>query len=95
MKLVQPAKATYHTDDTWWHLLRGEDGALYILVSCEASFVSYECLIRLSDEELRDYHALGWLSIQHLANRINYFIDEYKDRRIMGPALSAAIEACK
>jgi hypothetical protein len=95
MKLIQPIKATYHTDDSWWNLLCDEDGSLYILANCEASFVSYECLIKLNAEELRDHHALGWLSIQHLANRINYFTDEYKTRRITGPTLSAAIAATK
>ena len=95
MNLIQPAKAAYHTDDSWWHLLRDDDGALYILVNCEASFVSYECLIKLNTEELRDYHGLGWLSVQHLANRINYFNEEYKARRVSGPAHTAAIKASK
>ena len=93
MKIVESAKAAYHTDDTWWHLLRDEGGALYILVACESSFVSYECLVKLDGDELRDFHGLGWLSMQHLANRINYFADEYKSRRIVGSALASAIAA--
>jgi hypothetical protein len=93
MNLVRPVRATYHTDDGWWHLLRGEDDALYVLVNCEASFVSYQCLVMLNDDELRDYHGLGWLSIQHLANRINYFSDQYKSRMITGATLSAATDA--
>lgn len=95
MKVVEPSKADYHTDDSRWHLLRDEDGSLHILVACESSFVSYECLIKLNDEELRDYHGLGWLSMQHLANRISYFVDEYKSRRIVGAALALAIEATR
>ncbi|MGQ2994558.1 hypothetical protein [Variovorax sp.] len=95
MKLVVPAKATYHIDDSWWRLLQDEDDALYVIVDCEASFVSYQCLIKLNDYELRDYHGLGWLAIQHLANRINYFADEYKDRRLVGSALASAIEASR
>ncbi len=95
MKVIHLAKAAYHTDDSWWNLLHDEDGAQYILVNCEASFVSYECLIKLNDEESRDFHGLGWLSLQHLANRINYFSEEYKNRRVTGSTLSAAIEAIK
>jgi len=92
MKPVQPGKAPYHTDDRWWLLLRGDDGALYLRVDCEASFVSYTSLVKLNDAELRDYHGLGWLAIQHLANRINYFVDEYKDRRLVGPLLDEALK---
>jgi hypothetical protein len=95
MKVVEPAKAAYHTDDSWWHFLRDERGELFILVACELSAVSYECLIKLNDEEFRDYHGLGWLSLQHLANRINYFSEEYKSRRIVGAALTAATEATR
>lgn len=65
MDLVRLVPAAYHTTDSYWHLLNAEDGSIYILVECEASFVSYECLIKLNDEELRDYCGLGWLSIQH------------------------------
>lgn len=95
MKIVQPAKAAYHTEDGWWHLLRDEGGELYILVACESSVVSYECLVKLNGDELRDYHGLGWLSMQHLANRINYFSDDYKNRRIVGSALASAIKATR
>lgn len=95
MDLVRLAPEAYHTTDSYWHLLKAEDGSIYILVECEASFVSYECLIKLNDEELRDYQGLGWLSIQHLANRINYFVDDYNARRITGPLLEEAIQASK
>lgn len=74
---------------------RDEVGELYILVACESSFVSCECLVKLNADELRDYHGLGWLSLQHLANRINYFSDEYKSRRIVGSALASAIAATR
>ncbi|MBZ9780252.1 hypothetical protein K9857_01645 [Pseudomonas sp. REP124] len=95
MDLLQLAPATFHTTDDFWHLLHAGDGSIYVLVNCEASFVSYECLIKLNDEELRDYRGLGWLSIQHLANRINYFVDDYNGRRITGSLLEAAIQASK
>ena len=93
MDLIHLTPATYHTSDGYWQLLRAGDGSIYVLVNCEASFLSYESLIKLNDEELRDYHGLGWLSIQHLANRINYFVSEYSDRRITGPLFDAAIQA--
>jgi len=54
------------------------------------SLVRYQPL----EEEGRDYHGLSWLSIQHLANRISYFVNDYKHRRITGPPLAVAIEAC-
>jgi hypothetical protein len=47
-------------------------------------------MIKLNAEELRDYHGLGRLSIQHLANRINYFVSDYAGRRITGPLLERA-----
>ena len=92
MNILTPAKAPYHTDDSWWHLLSGADGSLYLLVNCEASFISYDCLIKLNDRELLDYHGLGWLSLQHLANQVNYFSDEFKHRRITGSELEAALK---
>jgi len=95
MDLVRLKPAAYHITDSYWHLLNAEYGSTYILVECEASFVSYECLIKLNDEELRDYRGLGWLSIQHLANRIKYFVGDYNGRRITGPLLEEAIEASK
>jgi hypothetical protein len=41
MKTVRPAETIYHTSDDWWHLLQGDDGVLYLLFNCEASFVSF------------------------------------------------------
>jgi len=93
LKPFRPGKAPYHTDDRFWHLLDDDQGARYMLVACEASFVSYQCLVKLNEAELRDMHGPGWLSAQHLANRINYFVDDYKTRRIVGPLLAAAIAA--
>jgi len=96
MKLEStPPQMPYHTGDGWWHLLRGTSNELYLLVRCEASFVSYDCLVRLNDAELRDLKGLGWLSLQHLANRINYFVDEYKARSLIGHELAAAQSAIK
>lgn len=93
MNVIRIKPATYHLTEGYWHLLSEKDGSIYVLVHCEASFVSYERLIKLNDEELRDYHGLGWLSIQHLASRINYFVDDYSSRSITGSLLEAAIEA--
>ncbi|WP_447808560.1 hypothetical protein [Pseudomonas monsensis] len=45
--------------------------------------------------KLRDNHALGWLSIQHLANRINDFVSDYHGRRITGALLEEANQAAK
>ena len=94
MKLeFPPPPLPYHTDDGWWHLLRADDGELYLLVECEASVVTYPCLVRLDANERRDLIGLGWLSLQYLANRINYFVDEYKARAITGPQLAEALGA--
>lgn len=92
MDLIHLTPATHHITDGYWQLLRAGDGSIYVLVICEASFVSYECLIKLNDEELRDYH--GWAGYPFsTANRINYFVSEYSDRRITGPLFDAAIQA--
>lgn len=94
MELEQvPPRLPYHTDDSWWRLLRGSAGELFILVNCEASFVSFELLIELNAEELEDYRGLGWLSLQHLANRVNYFANTYKGRHVSGPDFQAAQKA--
>ncbi|VVQ25615.1 hypothetical protein PS925_05868 [Pseudomonas fluorescens] len=90
MELVRLTPAEYHICDNYWSLFKAEDGSVYILVECEASFVGYQAMIKLNAEELRDYHGLGWLSIQHLANRINYFVSDYNGRRITGPLLEQA-----
>ncbi|XZG71944.1 hypothetical protein ACTSKR_11910 [Chitinibacteraceae bacterium HSL-7] len=90
---IHPAKTAYHTDDRDWQLLCDPSGALYLLVHCATAQVSYECLIQLNRDELRDYHGLGWLSVQHLASRIQYFKDDYQSRCITGTLLCAAIEA--
>ncbi|MGZ9668571.1 hypothetical protein ACXX9E_21290 [Pseudomonas sp. GNP014] len=95
MERVRLTPAQYHTADGYWSLFKAEDGSLYLLVECEASFVGYQAMIKLNDEELRDYHGLGWLSIQHLANRINYFVSDYHGRRITGALLEEANQAAK
>jgi hypothetical protein len=90
MERIRLTPAQYHTDDSYWRLFKAEDGSVYILVECEASFVGYQSMIKLNAEEMRDYHGLGWLSIQYLANRINYFVSDYSDRRITGSLLEEA-----
>lgn len=90
MERLRLTPAEYHTTDNYWSLFKAEDGSVYLLVECEASFVGYQAMIKLNAEELRDYHGLGWLSIQHLANRINYFVSDYAGRRITGPLLERA-----
>jgi hypothetical protein len=90
MELVRLTPAEYHTNDSYWRLFKVADGSVYILVECEASFVGYQFMIKLNAEEMRDYHGLGWLSIQHLANRINYFVSDYSGRRITGSLLEEA-----
>lgn len=90
MEQLRLTPAEYHTCDNFWSLFKAEDGSVYILVECEASFVGYQAMIKLNAEELRDYHGLGWLSIQHLANRINYFVSDYNGRRITGSLLEEA-----
>lgn len=93
MKPIQVTPAAFHTFDKCWQLFSAEDGALYLLVDCEASFVGYLRMIKLDEYEQRDYHGLGWLSLQHLAYRVNYFVSEYKERAVTGALLEAAIAA--
>ena len=90
MELVRLTPAEYHTNDCYWRLFKLADGSVYILVECEASFVGYQSMIKLNAEEMRDYHGLGWLSIQPLANRINSFVRHYSGRTITGSLLEEA-----
>lgn len=83
----------HHLSQGRWNLLRDDDGALYLLVQCEASFVSFERLVMLDEIELEDYRGLGGLSLQHLASRLSHFTTQYADRSITGERLRAALVA--
>ncbi len=85
----------HHLSQGRWNLLRDNDGALYLLVQCEASFVSFERLVMLDEIELEDYRGLGWLSLQHLASRISYFATQYADRSVTGERLQRALEVTR
>lgn len=78
-----------------WSLLKDDEGALYLLVQCEVSFVSFERLVKLTEDELEEYRGLGWLSLQHLAARIKYFAAQYADRSITGRRLQLALQVTR
>ena len=69
--------------DSRWNFIEAENNEYYFYVWCESSF-GYTVLIKLTDEEYREYKGLGWTYLQYLSQRINYFVDEYKPRRILG-----------
>ncbi|PLP97468.1 hypothetical protein [Cupriavidus pauculus] len=53
MKIVKPAKATCHTDDSWWHILKDEDRWMTI----------YGTLLAQGAQEIRRHtHDAGWSS---------------------------------
>jgi hypothetical protein len=90
MKLVPVSPQPYHLRHEIWSLLKDQAGGFYLFVNCEASFVSFDCLLKLNDEEMRDYHGLGWLSLQHLAHRVNHFSRDYSSRMVQGQDLDDA-----
>lgn len=49
----------HHLSQGRWNLLLDADGALYLLVQREATFVSFERLVMLDEIELEDYSGAG------------------------------------
>lgn len=93
MKKAIPPKMPYHTDDRYWSLVEDDSRASYLLVHVEHGFVGFPVLIKLNETDHRNYHALGWLALQYLANHINAFTSDYSHRTITGPRLDAAVKA--
>ncbi|MBC8102637.1 MAG: hypothetical protein H7Z41_08630 [Cytophagales bacterium] len=76
----------------FWYLLRKGD-TYYIDVNCEASFVGFTLMIGLSEDEYREYHALGRTFLSYFAEKINYWSRNYKERNVTGPLQKEAMEA--
>jgi len=74
-----------------WHLLR-EGDTYFIYVYCEQSAAGFTVMVQLTPDEYAEYHALGWIFLQYLAEKINYWPTRYASRRV-GSALEAAAEA--
>jgi hypothetical protein len=74
-----------------WHLLR-EGDTYFIYVNCEQSAASFPLMVQLTPDEYAEYHALGWIFLQYLAEKINYWSTRYVSRRVSS-ALQAAAEA--
>ena len=92
MKVVESEK-------DWWFLLE-EDGALYLDGNYEASFVGYDCMIRLTAEEAVQYQKRGrefinWLAsdIQNTTPILKVSTSPYKARRITGAIAERALDA--
>ena len=91
MTPLRPKFDDLYKEDGWWSLHQHEPDARYLLVACgEDPGQQYDAFVKLNEEELRDYRALGWLSLQHLAHRIRHFEDEYSSRLIRGDLLAKA-----
>jgi len=74
-----------------WHFLEDSEGS-YLYVNCEQSFVSFPIMVKLTEEEYAEYHALGWTFLQYFAEKINYWSAKYKTRRV-NATLHAEAEA--
>jgi len=87
------------SEKNWWFLLE-EDGALYLDGNYEASFVGYDCMIRLTDEEVVQYQKRGrefisWLAsdVQNTAPILKVSTSPYKGRRLTGLLSERALNA--
>ena len=91
MTRVDIKPQSYHLRSDTWELVRASDGSLLLLVYCTQSAAGFCVLLKLNEEELREFHGLGWLMLQHLAHRVAYFTDEYWPRAIKGKLLDEVI----
>ena len=87
------------SEPSWWFLLE-EDGALFLDGNYEASFIGYDCMIQLTEEEAQQYKARGrqfinWLAgdVQDTAPVLKASTSPYKSRRITGALSERALEA--
>ena len=71
-------KVTAHQPHVWFLLKDGD--AYYLDVNCNVSACSFDIVIKLNQEEFREYHGLGLVYIEYLAARVNYWSQEYWPR---------------
>ena len=91
MKLVIRTPPPRLLEYRFWHLLVDGDNH-YLYVICDQSAVSFPIMVQLTQEEYVEYHGLGWIFLQYMAEKINHWASTYSDRRVSSE-LRAAAEA--
>ena len=91
MKVVVRTPSQWCFADGMWHFLEHDDG-YYLYVNCEHSAVCFPIMVKLSEDECVECHALGWTFLEYFAEKINYWQSKYSARRV-GSALLAEAQA--
>jgi hypothetical protein len=61
-----------------------------LYVNCEQSAASVQIMVQLTSEEYVEYHALGWIFLQYMAEKINHWASTYSARRVSNELQAAA-----
>ena len=80
--------------DGMWYFLE-HDGERYLYVNCEHSAAMFPIMVKLNEDECAECHALGWTFLQYFAEKINYWQDRYRARRVGSELLAKAEAAIK
>lgn len=67
-----------HRPHAWYFLKEGDSN--YLDVNCNLSAVGFDLIIKLNQDEYKEYHALGQVYIEYLAARVAYWWTEYSSR---------------
>ena len=82
-----------HEPHTWF--LLEEAGRHYFDARVTRSAEDWSVLVQLTEQEHREYHAIGRLYLQYLAARIHNFVEEYSSRDLskeLGAKVTQAIQ---
>lgn len=87
-----------HKENSWYFF---EEGKRFILhVECSHSFVGYDFLMFLNDEEISNYQKIGRSFLEQLANEIDFSCpiakestSKYKGRNLDESYIQKAVDA--
>ncbi|HYH83431.1 MAG TPA: hypothetical protein VEX86_26790 [Longimicrobium sp.] len=67
-----------HRPQAWFLLRGGED--YYLDVNCNQGAVGFSVLVKLTEAEYREYHALGRIFADYFAAKISYWSSDFRER---------------
>ena len=75
-----------------WFLLRGGED-YYLDVNCNQGPVGFSVLVKLTEAEYREYHALGRIFADYFAAKIAYWSSDFRERDLSSTMQDAVSEA--